>query len=170
MHDKALGILILSQYLQDMNCTCHNSVTVTPVAATSWAQSALTPTEWVTGAGACFQVWLPMQLLKLDLSVQSVLKDEVILQSSNLYVKFPLGLLLRGTWSLLLNRKPVGISGLENGLCWNTSQGSQAKVVYVGSPAQNRVQYSCRRLFIPENEGKVILCMYVFFCLWSWWR
>lgn len=58
-----------------------------------------------------------MQLPKLDLSVQSVLKDEVILQSSNLYVKFPLGLLLRGTWSLLLNRKPVGISGLENGLC-----------------------------------------------------
>lgn len=54
---------------------------------------------------------------KLDLSVQSVLKDEIILQNSNLNIKFPLGLLLRGAWSLLLNRKPVGISGFENGLC-----------------------------------------------------
>lgn len=190
MHDKALGILVLSQYLQDMNCMCHNSVTVTPVVATSWAQSALTPTEWVTGAGACFQVWLPMQLPKLDLSVQSVLKDEVILQSSNLYVKFPLGLLLRGTWSLLLNRKPVGISGLENGLCWNTSQVPKPRLSVLDHQLKTGYNIVAGGSLFQRMRGKsscVCVCFSVFgadcvrWCMWlatsqwitdtniSWW-
>jgi len=114
MHDKALSILVLSQYVQDMNCTGRNSVTVTLVVATSRAHSALLPMEWLELA---FRFDLRCNCQKSDLSVQSVSKDKVILQSSNLYVKFPLGLLLRGIWSLLLDRKPVGVSGLENGLC-----------------------------------------------------
>lgn len=90
MHDKVLGILVLPQHLQDVNSACCNSMTVTPVMDTFQARSALIWSDWS---------WSVLSGLTSSATARSCLsiQDKVIVQNSNLYVRFPLCLLLRGT-------------------------------------------------------------------------